>query len=463
MENPSLTTLKTLYQESSNEILEHFFKFLSFKSISSEESYQPEMQKCVNWLKAYVEEIGFRCELWPTSGHPVLYAHWDGAGPDQPTLLIYNHYDVQPIDPIEEWESPPFDPTIRHGNIYARGAQDNKGQCFYVLQALKLLMKKNHQFPLNIKLCIEGEEECGSHGLSGVLSNYKEQLKADYLAVVDLGIPAPNQPALTLGLRGLTTMDVEVTGSTTDLHSGSHGGIVYNPIHALVEILSQLRDANGKIQIPGFYDDIVELSANELNLIDRTFDTTQYEALFGAKSSGGEKTFSPHERNWLRPTLEINGISGGYSGTGFKTVIPAKAHAKISCRLVPHQDPLKTAQKVADFIESLAPEGITVKVHIHTGKGSAVRSPIDSDAIKAFKAAYEEVYQTPCGYTFSGASIPIVTELTQVSGGELVLLGIGLSTDCIHAPNEHFGIDRLEKGSLIIARGIENLTSSTRS
>lgn len=455
----SLETLRKLYQEHSEAALKDYFKFLTFKSISSEAAYKPEVRRCAEWLKDYVERIGFKCELWETEGNPVLYADWNGAGPDKPTLLIYNHYDVQPVDPLEEWKSPPFDPQLRDGNVYARGAQDNKGQCFYVLQALKLLMEKHKGFPLNIKLCIEGEEECGSHGLSNILQKHTEQLKADYLAIVDLGISGPQEPSVTLGIRGIITFDIEASGSTTDLHSGSHGGLAYNPIHALVEILGSLRDQTGKVTVPGFYDNISDLNTAEREQLAMDFDPLKYEASFGNKPTGGERTYTHLERNWLRPTLEINGINGGYSGTGFKTVIPAKAHAKISCRLVPNQDPGIIAQGVKAFIESKVPEGVKVEVNIHQGGGKPVRSNPSSKAIKAFSEAFTEVYRTPCQFILEGASIPIVTELALASKSEVALVGVGLMSDCIHAPNEHFSIDRLEKGALVIARAIELLST----
>lgn len=453
----SLEALRKLYQAHSEADLKDYFKFLTFKSISSEAAYKPEVIRCAEWLKNYVEKIGFKCELWETEGLPVLFAEWNGAGADKPTLLIYNHYDVQPVDPLEEWKSPPFDPQLRDGNVYARGAQDNKGQCFYVLQALKLLMEKHKKFPLNIKLCIEGEEECGSHGLSVILQKHQEQLKADYLAIVDLGIPGPQEPAVTLGIRGIVTFDVEVTGTTTDLHSGSHGGLAYNPIHALVEILASLHDDMGKVMIPGFYDDINELNTAERGQLAMDFDPMKYETAFGGKPTGGERTYTHLERNWLRPTLEINGVSGGYSGPGFKTVIPAKAHAKISCRLVPNQAPEIIASGVKTFIESKTPEGVKVDVKIHAGGGKPVRSDPSSKAVKAFSEAFTEVFQTRCKFILEGASIPVVTELALASESEVVLVGVGLMSDCIHAPNEHFGIDRLEKGALVIARAIELL------
>lgn len=457
MQQTDLQNLKDIYQKNSKESLAEFLKFLSIQSVSAEAEYKPEIERCVHWLKEYITKIGLRCEIWPTNGHPVIFAEWSQAGPDKPTLLIYNHYDVQPVTPLEEWISPPFEPEIRDGEIYARGAQDNKGQCFYVLQALKLLFEKHGSLPLNIKLCIEGEEECGSRGISEILNDRKEQLKADYLAIVDLDIKGPSQPTLTLGIRGIITMDVEVVGSNVDLHSGQHGGIAFNPIHALVETLAKLRDANGKVNVPGFYDEVAELSPQERKQLSLDFDAKEYESQYGAVPAGGEKSHSPLESNWLRPTIEINGIYGGYSGTGFKTVIPAKAGAKVSCRLVSNQDPKVIAHRVSTFIEKSAPEGVRLKVKVHKGGGKAVNAQASSFVAKAFAKAYEEVFSKPCEFVYTGGSIPIVTELALVSGGQTVLIGVGLATDRIHAPNEHFGVDRLEKGALIMARAIELL------
>lgn len=453
----SLKQLEDLYVENQAEALKEFFTFLEFQSISSEPDYQTEIQACVSWLNTYVANLGFTTELWPTTGHPVLFAHWNGAGKDKPTLLIYNHYDVQPSTPLEKWESPPFSPTIRNGEIFARGAQDNKGQCFYVLQALKLLMAKDGSFPINIKLCIEGEEECGSQGLANILKDKSEQLRADFLAIVDLGMKAADCPTLTLGLRGIVTMDVELTGSNVDLHSGSHGGLAYNPLHALVEILAKLRDANGKIAIPGFYDNVATYTEEDIKHFSKDFDHKNYETMFGAKCSGGERALTPRERNWLRPALEINGLWGGYTGSGFKTVIPAKAYAKLSCRLVLGQEPKAVGKQIAEFLKSQAPEGIDVAVSIHDGGGLACQTKAASKSIAAFAQALEEVFGKKCVFISSGASIPIATDLAAASHSEMVLLGLGLPDDNIHAPNEHFGIDRLQKGALMMARGIELL------
>lgn len=436
--------------------LDEFITFLKFQSVSTEESYLPEMKKCVDWLATYLQGLGFEIELWKTKSHPVLFASNVKAGPEKPTLLIYNHYDVQPVDPLHEWETPPFEPSIRDGEIYARGAQDNKGQSFYVLQALKRIFEKDKKYPINIKLCIEGDEESGRVALSAILDEKKEKLKADYLAVVDSGIYAPDSPSVTLGVRGIITMDVEAIGSNTDLHSGSNGGLVYNPLHALVELFSKVRDSNGKITIPGFYDDITPLENKEL--IDLKFDPQDFKKTFDAEATGGEKEYSPLERATLRPTFEINGISGGYTGNGFKTVIPARALAKVSCRLVDAQNPYKMAKIVKEYLEKNAPPGIKINVILHEGYGHPLLAKTSSKIVQAFTKAYEDVFQKKCAYTLMGGSIPITTELAKASGAEIAFVGLGLPTDKIHAPNEHFGIDRLEKGCLIITKVIELLS-----
>lgn len=458
-ETSSINQFKEMWSEIQKEALQDYFTFLRFESVSTDPDYKDRTRACALWLEDYIKKSGFKTEVWETATHPILFASWLEAGPNKPTLLIYNHYDVQPVDPLNEWDSPPFEPVIKDGEIYARGAQDNKGQCFYVVQALKALLKKNKKLPINIKLCIEGEEECGSESLSKALTEPKrqEQLKADYLAVVDMGIPDKHTPAVTLGVRGIVTMELRIEGSNSDLHSGSHGGIVINPLHALVEMLSKLRDSKGRVTIPGFYDDVADADPSQKSKISFNFDEKEYEKTFGALPCGGESQYTPLERAWNRPTLEINGISGGYSGPGFKTVIPAKAVAKISCRLVPHQDPIKIGELVAQHLKSLAPKGIKVEVEIYHGGGKAVRANPSSDVVTAFAKAYEELFEKPCKNTFSGGSIPIITQLAEASQSEVILLGFGLPDDKIHAPNEHFGVDRLEKGFIVMARAINLL------
>lgn len=440
--------------------LKDFFDLLSIPSIGADPNYNAATLKCAEWIRTYLEKIGFQVELWEGFGHPTLFAKAD-VDPAKKTLLIYNHYDVQPVDPIEQWENPPFEPVLKDGNIYARGAQDNKGQLFYVLSALKFIKERDGKFPLNIKLCIEGEEEFGSASLQKALKVKKGALKSDYLAIVDLGIPAKDTPALTLGTRGMVTMEMEVCGSKFDLHSGCHGGVAYNPLHALIKILNSVRNEKGEITIDGFYDDVEPFSKEATKEISLQFDPKQYESNFGALATGGEQKFSPAERLYLRPTLEINGICGGYAGPGHKSVIPAKASAKISCRLVPHQNPQNIAHLVKDFLEKKAPPGIQVHVKIFPGGGEAARISSSSEAVLAFSQAFAEVYGKNCGYILEGATISIIPELIQASGAQTVLLGLGLTTDQIHAPNEHFSLDRLEKGAKIMVRGIELLGEKT--
>lgn len=453
----SLSAIKKWIEANRPQWLEEFMTFLSFPSISSEPQFQRSVLECANWLVHYLKDLGFEVELWPTQGHPIIFASNMQAGPNKPTLLIYHHYDVQPADPLEEWQSPPFQPRLHEGQVYARGAQDNKGQCFYTLQALRLLQEQRGALPINIKLCIEGEEEIGSAGLASLLNQKKDRLKADYLAIGDLGLRQAHIPALTLGIRGIITLDVEVQGSQTDLHSGSHGGIVPNPIHALVKLLASLRDDQGHVTIPGFYRNVKEMTAEERSRVSFDFNANEYYHQTGAYPTGGEKEYSVLERAWIRPTLEINGICGGYTGKGFKTVIPAKAFAKISCRLVPDQQPAEIGNLIAAYLKEHAPAGVEVIVHVHPGQGKAVRISPNAQVVKAFAKAFEEVFAAPCEFIFEGASIPIVPELAAACGGDTILLGLGLTTDRIHAPNEHFGVDRLEKGMLIMARAIELL------
>lgn len=436
--------------------LKRFFELLSIPSISSESAYAPEVRRCALWVKNYLDNLGYQTELIETERHPILIASYI-VDPKQKTLLIYNHYDVQPVDPLELWETPPFEPTIRNDEIYARGAQDNKGQLFYVLTALSALKKP----PINIKLIIEGEEECGSKSLHDVLPTIEHKLKADYLAIVDLGIPRIDKPAITLGTRGLVTFEIKLTGSNSDMHSGMQGGVLFNPIHALVQMLSKARNEAGEITIPGFYEGIAPISEREKQQIDFSFDEAEYKKHFDAEPVGGEQKFSPMERLWLRPTLEVNGIHGGYTNEGFKTVIPAEAYAKLSCRLVPGQEPEKIAKLLTEFFVAHTPKGMKMDLKTNPGSGTAARSLPSSKGVQAFAKAISEVFQKTCAFILEGASIPIIPELAEASGAEPILIGLGLPTDKIHAPNEHFGIDRLKKGADMIAKGIQLLNEDS--
>lgn len=427
-----------------------YYTLLSFPSISSHPAHKKDVEACADWIFHYLKKHAVPVEKWTSEAPPVIFSSLM-ADPSKPTLLLYGHYDVQPVEPLDEWISPPFTPTERNGEIYARGAQDNKGQLFYTLQAL--IQLKNP--PINIKLLVEGEEEIGSPHLPFILKTHQEKLKADYLAIVDVGMFDKKTPAITLGARGIITFTVEFEGTKGDLHSGTHGGVVYNPLRALVECLSKLHDPlTGRVQVPGFYDDV-----HEERMPNLPFDEHAYLLTFGAPPTGGEKGYTPAERAGLRPTLEINGISGGYAGTGFKTVIPAKATAKLSCRLVPHQNPQDIAEKVATYLTTLAPPGIKIHVDIHSGGGEAVRANPHSPLVKAFTSAYQEIFGTPPVHLYEGGSIPITATLAKLTGAEPLLVGLGLNDDNIHAPNEHFSSDRIEKGTQSLLLAIQYLAT----
>lgn len=455
---PTLADLYALYDTEQESILRDYFQYLRFPSISAEPSYKADSLACKDWLVEYIrKELEMRVEEWPTTGFPAIFAELNEAGSDKPTVLVYGHYDVQPVDPLDLWISPPFEPQVRDGQVFARGALDNKGDNFYSLQAIRLLRRAAGKLPVNLKLLIEGEEESGSSGLADALPFHADQIKSDHLLVVDLGVHSLEHPRISAGIRGIVTMTVELEGSPTDLHSGLFGGIAYNPNHALVEILASARDISGRITIPGFYDDVVALSKAEAELLESDLTAEQYFAQHGVYPSGGEKDRTILESGWTRPTLEINGLNGGYSGPGFKTVIPARSMAKVSCRLVPNQDPHKIGNMVSSYIQSRVPEGIKCTVTVHGGEGPAARAKLDSKTTKAALAAYSEVLGAPCSIGLEGGSIPIVAQLAQLSGAEIALLGMGFASDLIHAPNEHFGLDRLRYGYACICRILQIL------
>jgi len=448
-------TLEQIFEKERASILEDYFSFLRFASIATDPAYQAQTHACADWLIHYLKKIGLEVEVWKTEGSPVIFDQDLRAGSGKETLLLYGHYDVQPVDPLELWESPPFEPTVRNGNVYARGAADNKGQCFYTISALKTLLAHLPQLPVNLKLLIEGEEESGSQGLAKLLPVKAKELRADHLLIVDAGIEAEDKPSICLGARGITCLTVTLTGSHFDLHSGTYGGIAYNPNRALVELLASLHDKSGKVTIPGFYKDVKEVSEKEKSLLELDCDVATLQKEFGITPTGGEEGFSPFESAWLRPSLEINGLSGGYGGAGFKTVIPAKALAKLSCRLVADQDPHHIAKLVKDHLERHVPKGVTIDVFVHPGLGAPFRASPHSKIVSILSKAYTEVFQKPCGYTLLGGSIPISTDLAKVSEGEMIMIGVGLPGDQIHSPNEHFSLKRFLQGYLLIARAIQ--------
>ncbi len=454
--NLSVNELFTLFDRDYETHLSDFFHFLRFKSISTEKEFKSEINACAQWLSGYLEESGLSVQVWETKGHPIVFAE-TAHDPAKKTVLIYNHYDVQPVDPLDLWDSPPFEPELRDGEVYARGAVDNKGQCYYSIASIRTMIKEQGSLPVNLKFVIEGEEEMGSESFPEILERKKEELQADYLLIVDLAMRAADKPAVTLGLRGIATIRLEVHGSKGDLHSGFHGGVVLNPNQALISIISQLHDENGRVNIPGFYDDIEELSDEEHRLFDFEFDKVAFEETYGTPAVGNEKQYTPIEAGTIRPTLEINGIAGGYAGDGFKTVIPAKAWSNLSFRLVPNQNPEKILELACKHINSLCPKGVTLHLDAHAGAGVPFRLTPNSHLAQSAAKAFTEVCGTPCRFILEGGSVPITTSLAQSSGAEVVMLGYALATDNCHAPNEHFGMDRLRKGFATIPRILEYL------
>lgn len=453
----SLDPLKKWMEKHRDEVREDYFHFLRFKSISTDPAYAKEVRRCAEWLKEYIlKKTEMKAEVIETEGYPIVYAEDMRAGPDAPTILGYGHYDVQPVDPVELWESDPFEPTERNGKIYARGAVDDKGQIFYAVIAARAWKDLGRKLPVNVKFCIEGEEESASLGLSKSLSKLKEKLKADTLLVIDFDQFDEKTPALTLGARGLAAFEVTLTGSKGDLHSGLLGGVAYNPNRALAELLAKVWDENGRVQIKGFYDDVLEMSDEEKRRFGFLYDKESYSKEFGIDAIGGEKGRMLADRQGFRPTFEINGMTGGYTGTGFKTVIPAHAVAKISCRLVPHQKPDKIAEHVADFLKKHVEPGIKIQVN-YLGGEEAFRGSSESNLAKAVALAAHEVTGKQCKYVVSGGSIPIIAKMVKELRAEVVGMGYGLATDSIHAPNEHFDFGRFEKGFLTVARAFELL------
>jgi len=446
-----LKDLKLWYSKNIDKVLKSYCEFLKFKTISAKKENKDEIIACSNWLVEYFKKNEMDASIIKTSTYPIVYAE-KIINESLPTLLIYGHYDVQPVEPLHEWLSQPFEATIKENNIYARGASDNKGQIFYSIIAMKCLLNLKKQLNVNVKFCIEGEEESKSKGLFELIENLKEKLKADYLLVVDFGLPDINTPAITLGIRGLSAMSAEFIGAKTDLHSGEHGGLAYNPLRGVVEVLCKLFDENGKINIQHFYDDIKKV--NDVGKIyDIDFDEEKYKEKFGIKQLGGEKDFKGIQANWFRPTIEINGIGGGFFQEGFKTVIPAKVQVKISSRLVPDQKPEKIYNLIKDFLEKNTPKQIDIKVK-YEGGGLALRVDETSFIAKACASAYEEVFGKPCKKILAGGSVPIIAEIVEKLKCQTVMMGTALVGDNIHAPNEHFGLDRFEKGFLTVARTI---------
>ena len=443
---------KQWYHDRNELSLNEFFTYLRFASVSAQPRYVDQMKACASWVEMYLKDLGFAVEKWEGNGHPVLFAERI-VDPDAPTILFYGHYDVQPPEPSDLWTSPPFEPVLRNGRVYARGAEDNKGQNYYTMLAIRAFLELNPSAKLNLKWIIEGEEEMGSSLLAEVLSHKEKKIRADYLLIVDCSMNSVENPGLEIGCRGIMTMEITCKNTETDLHSGSYGGVIYNPNRALVELLSSVIDQEGHITIEGFYEDLHPLSKEEIAQVDTTFDKQECIQEIGGAAFHHEEGYSIKEANFFRPTFEINGIWGGYIEDGFKTVIPKSATAKLSCRLVPNQEPEKIYRLVCDALQQRAVEGIEMTFHYHGGGPAAWASP-DSKPAKILREAYEDVLGK-CSIIYGGGSIPITSLIARYSKAEFVLPGVGLPCDRIHAPDESFGLDQLEWGFLIITKSLE--------
>ncbi len=426
--------------------------FLRIPSVSTDPGYADDVRRAAEWMVSHFEGLGFETvELVETDGHPIVFAEYV-ADPSLPTLLVYGHYDVQPADPLELWDSPPFEP-VRKGNLlYARGACDDKGQVFMHLKAAEAYLRTSGSLPLNIKYIIEGEEECGSTHLGGFIENNAEKLKADVVMVSDTALFAPGVPSICYGLRGLAYVEVTLTGPDRDLHSGVYGGAVENPINVLARMISDLHDADHKVAIPGFYDMVRPLSDEErAGFAALPFDVQNWAGEVGVKVTRTEAGYSAFEGSTARPTLDCNGIWGGYTGKGAKTVLPSQASAKISMRLVPDQTPDEIVGKIRDYFEANIPDTMTLSFSdLHGGHGVLVDT--SSPAMEAASEALESVYNKKPVFVRGGGSIPVVAEFKTLLGLDTVLMGFGLDSDSIHSPNECFGLDRFEEGIQSIIR-----------
>ena len=437
--------IKTYISENEPRMLDELFSLIRIPSISAQPEHHDDMLACAErWRQLLLEAGADEAMVMPSQGNPMVFAQ-KTVNPEAKTVLIYAHYDVMPAEPLELWKSAPFEPEVRDGHIWARGADDDKGQSFIQVKAFEYLAK-NGLLTHNVKFIFEGEEEIGSPSLEAFCQDHRELLQADVILVSDTSMLGADLPSLTTGLRGLAYWEIEVTGPNRDLHSGHFGGAVANPINVLCQMLARVVDADGRITVPGFYDDVEEVPQAERDMIAHIpFDETKYKAAIGVKELFGEKSYSTLERNSCRPSFDVCGIWGGYTGEGSKTVLPSKAYAKVSCRLVPHQDHHKISQLFADYIQSIAPATVQVKVTpMHGGQGYVC--PITLPAYQAAEKGFEKAFRQKPLAVRRGGSIPIISTFEQVLGIKTVLMGFGLESNAIHSPNENMPLDILRKG-----------------
>lgn len=451
-----MPTATEFIHEHEERLLNELKDFLRIPSISTLPEHAADVQRAAHFVAEKLTGAGMEnVQVIPTGRHPLVYADWLHA-PGKPTVLCYGHYDVQPADPLELWHSPPFEPTIRNGNIYARGSADDKGQMYSHIKAVEALQAVHGKLPLNLKFLIEGEEEVGGASIAKYVEENHERLKADVALVSDTNMYAPGLPTLDIGLRGLVYMEVEATGPARDLHSGMYGGAAPNAVFGLIELLSKMKSASGEIKIPGIYDDVEPPSDEELAswkslpFSEKAFLKNEV----GSTKLTGEPKFSVLERTWARPTFEVHGIAGGFTGTGSKTVIPAKATAKVSIRLVPKQEPEKVIAAFEKFVKAKTPKGIQIHVKV-LGKSPGLLVRTDHPAIQVAAKAFSDIYGKPTVFVRSGGSIPIVGDFAAHLGIPTILMGFGLPDDGLHSPNEKYAIENYYKGIATVAHFLE--------
>lgn len=437
--------------------LEELKNYLRIPSISTDPAYSDDVLRCARFVEGQLKSAGLNARLIESAGHPLVYGEWKGA-PGKPTVLFYGHYDVQPADPLELWHHDPFEPFIDGDKIVARGATDDKGQSFAHIKAVAAMLAARGSLPVNVKFLIEGEEESGGEAIEHyVVQDAGEQLACDAVVVSDSSMFAPGQPSLVYGLKGLAYMELKVTGPNRDLHSGTFGGAVRNPLNALAQIIARLQDVeSGRILIPGFYDDVRPLAAWEREEFAKLpFDEDTYRQSLGVSEVFGEESYTTFERTWARPTCDVNGIFGGYMGKGAKTVLPSWAGAKVSMRVVPDQKPEKIQRLFKEYVASIAPSGVSVEVMAHHG-AEAVLIETDGPIVEAALAAMEDIWRRPVRVR-EGGSIPIVSTFSSVLDVPILLLGFGLSDDCLHSPNEKFNISNFYGGIRAVVRMLERI------
>ena len=440
------TDLDRFFTDNESRIRGELFDLLRIPSVSARREHNEDTARAAEWVARSMRDAGLQATVHPTAGHPVVVGEWRGAGPDALTVLAYGHYDVQPAEPLELWETPPFEPTVRDGKIFARGAVDDKGQLFLHIKALEALLRTRNALPVNVIVLAEGEEEVGSEHLADFIESHADLLRADAVVISDSAMFAPGLPSILSSLRGLAYFQIDVQGPSVDLHSGSYGGAIVNPAMALARILATMHDGTGRIAIEGFYDKVRDWGDAAREQVRRLpFDDEHFRAETGASALGGEAGFSTLERLWMRPTCEINGLLSGYTGEGAKTVLPARAMAKVSCRLVPDQDPQEIERLMRAHVERFTPKGVTVQVtHLHGGR--PWRADLNGPLFDAGKHALAEAFGRQPVITGEGGSIPVVGDFQRILGAPVLLMGFGLPGENAHAPNEWMSEENFSRG-----------------